>query len=76
MQYVAHLEIDLVAMATHGHTGLRTLIFGSVARRVLGSGVRPVILVHPHGREHGWEEDTRAEECTKAKWRTQAASWG
>jgi nucleotide-binding universal stress UspA family protein len=46
----ARPEIDLVAMATHGHTGLRSLIFGSVAGQVLYSGVRPVILVRP---DHG-----------------------
>lgn len=40
-------EIDLIAMATHGRTGLRTVIFGSVAGRVLYSGVRPVLLVRP-----------------------------
>ena len=40
-------EIDLIAMATHGRSGLRTVIFGSVAGRVLYSGVRPVLLVRP-----------------------------
>ena len=40
-------EIDLIAMATHGRTGLRTVIFGSVAWRVLFSGARPVLLVRP-----------------------------
>jgi len=40
-------RVDLIAMATHGRTGLRTVIFGSVAGRVLYSGVRPVLLVRP-----------------------------
>ncbi len=39
--------VDLIAMATHGHTGLRSVIFGSVAGKVVGSGVRPVLLVRP-----------------------------
>ena len=39
--------VDFVAMSTHGHTGLRRLLFGSVAARVLGSGVCPVLLVRP-----------------------------
>jgi nucleotide-binding universal stress UspA family protein len=40
-------EVELIAMATHGRTGLAQVIFGSVAARVLGSGVRPVLLVRP-----------------------------
>jgi nucleotide-binding universal stress UspA family protein len=34
-------------MATHGHSALAQVIFGSVASRVVGSGVRPVLLVRP-----------------------------
>jgi nucleotide-binding universal stress UspA family protein len=40
-------EADLIMMATHGHTGLSQAVFGSVAGRVLGSGVKPVLLVRP-----------------------------
>ena len=47
VSYARSPEIDLIAMATHGRTGLRTVIFGSVAGRVLYSGVRPVLLVRP-----------------------------
>jgi nucleotide-binding universal stress UspA family protein len=42
-------QVELIAMATHGRTGLAQVIFGSVAARVLGSGVRPVLLVRPEG---------------------------
>jgi len=47
VSYARRPEIDLIAMATHGRTGLRTVIFGSVAGRVLYSGVRPVLLTRP-----------------------------
>lgn len=40
-------EVDLIAMATHGRTGLAQVVFGSVAARVVGSGMRPVLLVRP-----------------------------
>jgi nucleotide-binding universal stress UspA family protein len=40
-------QVDLIGMATHGRTGLAQVVFGSVAARVLGSGVRPVLLVRP-----------------------------
>jgi nucleotide-binding universal stress UspA family protein len=42
-------EVDLIAMATHGRTGLAQSVFGSVASSVLGSGTRPVLLVRPEG---------------------------
>jgi nucleotide-binding universal stress UspA family protein len=38
---------DVIVMATHGRTGLAQAVFGSVAARVVGSGVRPVLLVRP-----------------------------
>lgn len=38
---------DLIMMATHGHSALGQVVFGSVASRVLGSGVKPVLLVRP-----------------------------
>jgi len=59
---------DLIAMATHGRSGLRTVIFGSVAGRVLYSGIRPVLLVRP-GRlddevEAFWPADPADDEAT------------
>jgi nucleotide-binding universal stress UspA family protein len=38
---------EVIMMATHGHSALAQAIFGSVAGRVVGSGVRPVLLVRP-----------------------------
>ncbi len=38
---------DLVAMATHGRTGLPRLILGSVAEKVLHLGHMPLLLLHP-----------------------------
>ena len=39
---------DLVLMCTHGRSGLRKLLFGSIAQQVAASRV-PVLLVHPSG---------------------------
>lgn len=36
---------DLIAMGTHGHSGLRRLFFGSVAERVLPAAPCPVLTV-------------------------------
>lgn len=38
---------DLIAMATHGRTGLARIVSGSVASRVLERAGRPVLLVRP-----------------------------
>jgi len=40
-------DIDLVAMATHGRGGLRRLLFGSVAERVIVSSPVPVLVFRP-----------------------------
>ena len=44
-------EVDLIMMASHGRTGLGQVIVGSVAGRVLASGVKPMLVVRPKGVE-------------------------
>ena len=39
--------VDLIVIATHGYTGMRKLMFGSVALRVLHDSHAPVLLVRP-----------------------------
>ena len=51
IDYARTHEVDLIMMSTHGRTGLGRMIFGSVAGRVLLSGVKPVLLVRPDGLE-------------------------
>jgi nucleotide-binding universal stress UspA family protein len=41
------LDVDLIAMATHGRTGLAHALLGSVAEAVVRSSSRPVLLVRP-----------------------------
>ena len=38
---------NLVVMTTHGRTGLRALVLGSVARRVVLLATGPVLVVRP-----------------------------
>jgi nucleotide-binding universal stress UspA family protein len=40
-------QVDLIAMATHGRTGLSHLLAGSVCERVIRSGVAPVLVLRP-----------------------------
>ncbi len=45
---LAHREkVDVIVMATHGHSGLRELVQGSVTAAVVRSGVAPVLVVRP-----------------------------
>jgi nucleotide-binding universal stress UspA family protein len=53
IRYAEKENVDMIMMATHGHTGLARLVFGSVASRVVASGVRPVMLVRPRGLKPG-----------------------
>lgn len=39
------LEVDLIVMASHGHSGVARLLLGSVAERVLRSADRPILIV-------------------------------
>lgn len=41
-------DADVVVMATHGRTGVRRAVMGSVAGAVLRTGSTPVVLVGPH----------------------------
>ncbi len=45
IKYESANDIDLVAMATHGRTGLRRALLGSVTDAVLRNGGRPVLVV-------------------------------
>jgi nucleotide-binding universal stress UspA family protein len=40
-------HVDLIAMATHGRTGLLQHLTGSVTGRVIRSGVAPVVVLRP-----------------------------
>lgn len=47
INFVHHHDVDLVAMATHGRSGLSHLVLGSVAEQVLRNVRVPVLLVRP-----------------------------
>jgi nucleotide-binding universal stress UspA family protein len=47
-QFVADSSIDVIVMGTHGHTGVRRLVAGSVTERVVRTATVPVITTrHP-----------------------------
>jgi nucleotide-binding universal stress UspA family protein len=40
-------DVDLIVIATHGESGLKRWITGSVAERVVRMADRPVLTIHP-----------------------------
>jgi nucleotide-binding universal stress UspA family protein len=42
-------QVDVIAMATHGRSGLQRAVYGSVAEQVLRSATKPVLLVRVVG---------------------------
>ncbi len=47
LSYAEEIEADLICMATHGRAGLKRVIVGSVAERVLHDAPVPVLLIAP-----------------------------
>ena len=47
MDYAQKNGIDLIVMATHGHTGFKKMMLGSVAFGVLHGSHVPVLLIRP-----------------------------
>lgn len=41
------LQTDLILLCSHGRSGLRDMLFGSIAQQTLNAGDIPVLLVHP-----------------------------
>lgn len=53
LRYAVEVEADLIALSTHGRSGLSRWVFGSVAEKVLRGAPCPVLLVRirPAGEE-------------------------
>ncbi|MDX9746479.1 MAG: universal stress protein [Syntrophales bacterium] len=47
VNYATEKGADLIVIGTHGYTGMKKLMFGSVALRVLHDAHCPVLLIRP-----------------------------
>ena len=47
VDYAEKNAIDLIAIATHGRSGLRRILFGSVAEYVIKHSKLPILLIKP-----------------------------
>ncbi len=48
-EYASRNGIDLIVIATHGHTGIIGLVWGSIADQVLNTSSLPVLMIRPSG---------------------------
>jgi nucleotide-binding universal stress UspA family protein len=53
---ISERKIDLIVLGTHGRTGLRKLILGSVAEKIFRQASCPVLTVGPQSRRIGQAE--------------------
>lgn len=51
VDYAQKNDIDLIVIATHGYTGLKKLMFGSVALGVLHESHIPILLIRPESSQ-------------------------
>ena len=47
LNLAAERKIDLIVMGTHGRTGVKRFLLGSVAERVVRESPVPVLTIHP-----------------------------
>ncbi len=59
LQAATRLGIDLIVMATHGRTGMRRFVLGSVAERVVREAPCPVLTVKPRTARAGTSRTNR-----------------
>ena len=52
-RHAEEASVDLIAMGSHGHGALASLLFGSVTLGVLGRTRRPLLLLRGHGEPPG-----------------------
>ena len=51
--YCIDHNVDLIIIATHGHSGVTRWVRGSVADKILRSSSIPVLVIRAPGTEHG-----------------------
>ncbi len=49
LQYADDHDVSLIALSTHGYSGITRWAFGSAASRIVEGSSRPVLLVRPRG---------------------------
>jgi nucleotide-binding universal stress UspA family protein len=51
VKYIHQNAVDVVAMTTHGRSGIKQLLLGSVANHLIHSTTIPIVLIRPEHAE-------------------------
>ncbi|WP_437565399.1 universal stress protein [Sorangium sp. So ce542] len=73
----AHVDADLIVMGTHGRTGVKRVLLGSVAERVVRTAGCPVCVVRDKHHDDSWripEIEPPCPDCLAERNRTGGAS--
>jgi len=65
--HAAATRPDLIAMTTHGRTGLNRLLVGSVTEEVLRHAPVPLVVCRPGSRMEGWHHVVALDGSTRAE---------
>lgn len=52
IHYAEHHHVDLIAIATHGRSGVSRWIFGSVTQKIVQASPVPVLVIRPKLKTH------------------------
>ena len=63
LQAAERLDVDVIALASHGRAGIGRLLQGSVAEEVARHSSRPLLLIHAHAHARAHEGDSLSAEC-------------
>jgi nucleotide-binding universal stress UspA family protein len=47
LEHVREFQPDLIVTCTHGHSGVRDVLVGSIAQQIVANGTTPLLLVKP-----------------------------
>lgn len=53
LRYAGQNRVDLIAMSTHGRSGISRFAFGSVADKVIRNSATPLLIASPPGCRNG-----------------------
>lgn len=67
LSFLDRHEVDLLVLSTHGYTGLKGVLMGSVARAIVDSAPCPVLLLKAFGRSLLAPEEKNATAAVSAK---------
>jgi len=51
LEFLKNNEADLIVLGTHGHSGVKKWIYGSVAEKIIRRSICPVFTIKSFGRQ-------------------------